>query len=290
MSVFAGGCTREAAEAVCAGAPIETRRCSRCLGELVARSLVVAERGGLDTRYRLLETIREYGEERLAEHDETEALRQRHAGHYAEYALRCYATCVGTGTDRVGCPHGCRRREHRRCVRSRSRRPRVDLAVSLFESTSMIPIQTGYVLIASAAPSWPSPGSSSTPASRSCSWPPRSRPTRGRGEPRPRVRRRCARCRTCRDRATHLHHSTSARCGASSRGSSALDRRVGRCRSGVPRRCGAPSACGTAQLRGVESRRSRVGTVLRRAIRRRRPRRDRSRRSGARSACRRSSR
>ena len=37
------------------------------------------ERDGPETRYRLLETIREYGEERLAEHDETDVLRRRHA-------------------------------------------------------------------------------------------------------------------------------------------------------------------------------------------------------------------
>ncbi len=55
----------------------------------MARSLVVAERGGLDTRYRLLETIREYGEERLVEHGETDALRDRHARYYADYAWRC---------------------------------------------------------------------------------------------------------------------------------------------------------------------------------------------------------
>ena len=43
MSVFAGGCTRESAEAVCGGDPIEAvRRCSRLLADLVNRSLVVA--------------------------------------------------------------------------------------------------------------------------------------------------------------------------------------------------------------------------------------------------------
>ena len=89
LAVFAGGCTRDAAEAVCAGEPIEARAVFGLLAELVDRSLVVAERGGPDTRYRLLETIREYGEERLVEHDETDALRDRHARYYADYALRC---------------------------------------------------------------------------------------------------------------------------------------------------------------------------------------------------------
>ncbi len=82
LSVFAGGCTREAAQAVCAGDPVAPRSVFALLTELVDRSLVVAEQGGPDTRYRLLETIREYAEERLAEWDETEKLRNRHAAHY----------------------------------------------------------------------------------------------------------------------------------------------------------------------------------------------------------------
>jgi hypothetical protein len=54
------------------------------IAALVARSLVVAEDHGDETRYRLLETIRQYGEERLAEHGETAELRRRHARFYAE--------------------------------------------------------------------------------------------------------------------------------------------------------------------------------------------------------------
>ena len=56
------------------------------LSGLVARSLVVAQREGTDTRYRLLETIREYAEERLAEHGETEEVRLRHGEHFDEYS------------------------------------------------------------------------------------------------------------------------------------------------------------------------------------------------------------
>ena len=124
LAVFAGGCTREAAEAVCAGGPIEGRAVFGLLTDLVDRSLVVAERGGLDTRYRLLETIREYGEERLVEHDETDALRDRHARYYAEYAAALQRRTVGAGADRVGRPHDRRRREHPRRVRPRGRHPR----------------------------------------------------------------------------------------------------------------------------------------------------------------------
>ena len=62
---------------------------------LVARSLVVAEDGSAGTRYRLLETIRQYGEERLAGWTETEALLIRHARFYADLAARAAKHCYG---------------------------------------------------------------------------------------------------------------------------------------------------------------------------------------------------
>ena len=86
LSVFAGGFTRDAAEGVCSGDSIEPGRVFECLAGLVAQSLVVAQRHGPDTRYRLLETIREYGEDRLADRDETAALRRRHAEYYRDFA------------------------------------------------------------------------------------------------------------------------------------------------------------------------------------------------------------
>ena len=52
------------------------------LANLVARSLVVTEEHGPETRYRLLETIREYGEERLTETGETDRWQARHADYY----------------------------------------------------------------------------------------------------------------------------------------------------------------------------------------------------------------
>jgi predicted ATPase len=65
LAVFAGGATLEAAEAVCGAEGIGPDAVFELLAALVARSLVVAEEHGLETRYRLLETIRQYGEERL---------------------------------------------------------------------------------------------------------------------------------------------------------------------------------------------------------------------------------
>jgi predicted ATPase len=83
LAVFAGGCTLEAAETVCGGEGIDTGAVFELLAGLVARSLVVAEEQGPATRYRLLETIRQYGEERLGQAGETKRWRARHASYYA---------------------------------------------------------------------------------------------------------------------------------------------------------------------------------------------------------------
>jgi predicted ATPase/class 3 adenylate cyclase len=84
LAVFAGGCTLQAAEAVCGGEGIDPDAVFELLAALVAQSLVVAEDQGPGTRYRLLETIRQYGEERLEEAAEADRWRARHAGYYAE--------------------------------------------------------------------------------------------------------------------------------------------------------------------------------------------------------------
>src|SRR5215510_5605222 len=83
LAVFAGGATLEAAETVCGGDGIGPDAVLELLAALVARSLVVAEEHGPESRYRLLETIRQYGEERLDQAGETERWRARHAAYYA---------------------------------------------------------------------------------------------------------------------------------------------------------------------------------------------------------------
>jgi hypothetical protein len=83
LAVFAGGCTLEAAEAVCSGDGIDPSTMFGLLASLVARSLVVAEDHGPEVRYRLLETIRQYGEERLEQAGQAEQWRGRHASYYA---------------------------------------------------------------------------------------------------------------------------------------------------------------------------------------------------------------
>jgi DNA-binding CsgD family transcriptional regulator len=87
LSVFAGGWTLEAAEEVCSGEDIEQDDVLDLLSELVERSLVVAEAGDEEVvRFRMLEPVRQYGQERLHESGESEALRSRHARYYLKLA------------------------------------------------------------------------------------------------------------------------------------------------------------------------------------------------------------
>jgi hypothetical protein len=97
LAVFAGGFNLAAAEAVCAGSPIEVEDVVDLLAGLVARSLVDATATGATTRYRLLETIRQYGEERLAEAGETDELRARHADHFIDFAATATPNMYGPG-------------------------------------------------------------------------------------------------------------------------------------------------------------------------------------------------
>jgi predicted ATPase/DNA-binding CsgD family transcriptional regulator len=84
LSVFAGGFTLETAEAVCAGEDIEAHEVLDLLSHLVEKSLVLVaeQQGGEGARYRLLETVRRYGWEKLSESSGAERVRERHARYY----------------------------------------------------------------------------------------------------------------------------------------------------------------------------------------------------------------
>jgi predicted ATPase/class 3 adenylate cyclase len=80
LAVFSGGCTLEAAEAVCSGGQVRAHEIVDLLGRLVEKSLVIAD---LDQgRYRLLDTMREYAAERLAETSEGPDVRALHQAYY----------------------------------------------------------------------------------------------------------------------------------------------------------------------------------------------------------------
>jgi non-specific serine/threonine protein kinase len=89
LSVFAGGWTLEAAENVGSGAGIEKDEILDVLSRLVDKSLVNVEEDALgDRRYRFLETVRQYGQERLLRSGEAERLRELHLAFFFELARR----------------------------------------------------------------------------------------------------------------------------------------------------------------------------------------------------------
>ena len=93
LSAFSGGWTLRAAEMICADrteteiqAGLRREDVLDALIKLVDKSLVVAEAGAQQARYHLLETIREFGKEKLSQAGELIEIRNRHLAHFAEYA------------------------------------------------------------------------------------------------------------------------------------------------------------------------------------------------------------
>lgn len=85
LSVFLGGWTLDAAESICVGNGIETHDVLILLEQLVNKSLV-ATKTGRETRYHMLETIRQYAHEKLCELGEDRTLRQTHANWFLRFA------------------------------------------------------------------------------------------------------------------------------------------------------------------------------------------------------------
>jgi predicted ATPase/DNA-binding XRE family transcriptional regulator len=91
LSVFAGTFGLEQAALVCGG---DQAAALEVIDRLAAKSLVAAEPAEEGTRYRLLETVRQYAAERLAEAGGTEPARQRHALAYLALAEREHELAV----------------------------------------------------------------------------------------------------------------------------------------------------------------------------------------------------
>ncbi|HEV2125861.1 MAG TPA: hypothetical protein VGW38_24150, partial [Chloroflexota bacterium] len=87
LSVFAGGFTLEAAQAVCAATDINADEVLDVLTRLVDKSLVMVD-GQIDgtVRFRLLETIRHYARQRLTEVEEAAGIQRCHATYYLSLA------------------------------------------------------------------------------------------------------------------------------------------------------------------------------------------------------------
>ncbi|HEX6256524.1 MAG TPA: AAA family ATPase [Euzebyales bacterium] len=98
LSVFAGGCTIDAADEVCGHGDADV---ASVLGEVAALTdsnlvrVQVPADGDTRPRVMLLETIREFGIEQLVDHDELDVIRQRHADHYVAVVEAVTARLAG---------------------------------------------------------------------------------------------------------------------------------------------------------------------------------------------------
>ena len=88
LAVFMGGFDLDAAQAVAGASEVERFQVLDQLSLLVDKSLVVAENADGRTRYRLLETVRQYALEKLGESGEADDVRTRHRDHYTALAAR----------------------------------------------------------------------------------------------------------------------------------------------------------------------------------------------------------
>ncbi|HKX19504.1 MAG TPA: tetratricopeptide repeat protein [bacterium] len=88
LSVFAGGFTLEAAQALGASDQADEMEVLELLGRLVDKSMVQLETPAGSARYRLLETVRDFARVKLAESGEADAARRRHAAFFLRLAER----------------------------------------------------------------------------------------------------------------------------------------------------------------------------------------------------------
>jgi predicted ATPase/class 3 adenylate cyclase len=110
LAVFAGGFSLASAEQVCRTDVLRDTCIVDAIAHLVSKSLVVVDQSQeSETRYRLLETIRQYAAEKLAESGQADAVRQRHLVHFVDFAERAADGLGGPlaleWLDRLECDH-----------------------------------------------------------------------------------------------------------------------------------------------------------------------------------------
>jgi len=95
LSVFAGGFMLEAAEVVCADEDLGRDDVLELLSHLVDKSLVTAQERGGETRYRLLEMVRQYGREKLEGAEQEDEVGRRHAAFFMGFAEEAEGELTG---------------------------------------------------------------------------------------------------------------------------------------------------------------------------------------------------
>jgi predicted ATPase len=99
LAVFAGSFGRDAAERVCGSPPLSPGEIAALLTRLAGQSMLIVERHSAISRYRLLETLRDFAREHLDRTGEYSQLRRRHAAHYLARAERIDGHRLRTGSD-----------------------------------------------------------------------------------------------------------------------------------------------------------------------------------------------
>jgi predicted ATPase len=99
LSVFHGSFSLDAVEGVCAEPGSGCAGALDIVTALLDKSLLSCDAGDAGTRYRLLETVREYAAERLNEAGETDAIRERHARFFVSLAERAAPAIFGGASD-----------------------------------------------------------------------------------------------------------------------------------------------------------------------------------------------
>jgi predicted ATPase/class 3 adenylate cyclase len=101
LSTLAGTFDLDAGEAIAAGGTVEDFEVLDALGHLVDKSMVVAATGAMTTRYRLLETLRQFAADRLVERPDADEVRDRHATYWCDRAVTLGRATGGTDQNAV---------------------------------------------------------------------------------------------------------------------------------------------------------------------------------------------
>ena len=86
LAVFTGGWSLEAAEAICSGDGLETEQVYDSLSQLAHKSMLVTEHNHGGVRFYMLETIRQYAQQKLSEFLEMENINKRHLDFFVVFA------------------------------------------------------------------------------------------------------------------------------------------------------------------------------------------------------------
>ena len=96
LSTLAGSFDLDAAEAIAAGGTVEGFEVLDALGHLVDKSMVLAVPNPTGVRYRLLETLRQFAADRLAEQPDATEVQDRHATYWRDRAVTLGRATGGT--------------------------------------------------------------------------------------------------------------------------------------------------------------------------------------------------